>query len=143
MRDERSQAGVAVTAQRTAEPAGPELEAPTPAENPEMHLPEGSEISECALPEGYLAGFHSFNLKIAADFCWEQIAELDRKIQETEPFKLVKTDMPRAKVLLAEMRQSLFEIARMAKPFVPKGALAVIDPIYPNKNHSPNYPRID
>ena len=30
----------------------------------------------------------------------------------------MKTDLPRAKVLLAEMRQSLFEIARMAEPIV-------------------------
>lgn len=109
----------------------------------EMHLPEGSELVETDLPEQYLAGFHSWNLKAAADFAWEQIGALDRKIQETEPFKLVKTDLPRAKVLLAEMRQSLFEIARMAEPIVPKGAALVLAALRANKKPEPVYPRVD
>jgi methionyl-tRNA synthetase len=109
----------------------------------EKHLPEGCEIVESDLPEPYLAAFRAWNLKAAADFAWEQIGALDRKIQETEPFKLVKTDLPRAKVLLAEMRQSLFEIARMAKPIIPKGALAVIDAVHANRKPEPVYPRVD
>lgn len=109
----------------------------------ETHLPEGSELVEADLPEQYLAGFHSWNLKAAADFAWEQIGALDRKIQETEPFKLVKTDLPRAKVLLAEMRQSLFEIARMAEPIVPKGAVKILEAVRANKKPEPVYPRID
>lgn len=109
----------------------------------ETHLPEGSELVETDLPEQYLAGFHSWNLKAAADFAWEQIGALDRKIQETEPFKLVKTDLPRAKVLLAEMRQSLFEIARMAEPIVPKGAALVLAALRANKKPAPIYPRVE
>ena len=109
----------------------------------EMHLPEGSALVETDLPEAYLAGFHSWNLKAAADFAWEQISALDRRIQETEPFKLVKTDLPRAKVLLGEMRQSLFEIARMAEPIVPKGAALVLAALKANKKPAPIYPRVE
>lgn len=109
----------------------------------ERHLPEGSELAETDLPEAYVDAFHAWNVKAAADFAWEQIGALDRRIQETEPFKLVKTDLPAAKVLLAEMRQSLFEIARMAEPFVPKGAAAVLAAVRENRKPEPVYPRID
>lgn len=109
----------------------------------QTHLPEGSELVLTDLPEAYVAAFHAWNLKAAADFAWEQIGALDRKIQETEPFKLVKTDLPRAKVLLAEMRQSLFEIARMAEPIVPKGAAAVLSALRANAKPEPIYPRVE
>jgi methionyl-tRNA synthetase len=109
----------------------------------QTHLPEGSELVVTDLPETYVAAFHAWNLKAAADFAWEQIGALDRKIQETEPFKLVKTDLPRAKVLLAEMRQSLFEIARMAEPIVPKGAAAVLSALRANVKPEPIYPRVE
>jgi methionyl-tRNA synthetase len=108
-----------------------------------QHLPEGSALAEGNLPEAYLAAFHAWNIKAAADFAWEQMAALDRRIQETEPFKLVKTDLPRAKILLAEMRQSLLEIAHMAEPIVPTGAALVIDAVHANRKPEPIYPRID
>lgn len=109
----------------------------------EKHLgQEAPALVETDLPEAYVAAFHAWNLKAAADFAWEQIGVLDRRIQETEPFKLVKSDLPRAKVLLAEMRQSLFEIARMAEPIVPKGAAAVLAALRANAKPEPIYPRV-
>jgi methionyl-tRNA synthetase len=109
----------------------------------EKHLPEGSELADTDLPEAYVAAFHAWNLKAAADFAWEQIGALDRRIQETEPFKLVKSDPERAKVLLGELRQSLYEIARMAEPIVPRGAAKVLEAVRANKKPEPIYPRVE
>jgi methionyl-tRNA synthetase len=51
---------------------------------------------------------------------WEKIGELDKKIQTTEPFKVVKVDLEKGKELITEMVLELYTIARMLNPIMPE-----------------------
>lgn len=66
--------------------------------------------------DGHLEGF---DIKKAADVVWSGIAVLDKKIQDTEPFKLVKTDPEKAKGLIGELVGDLWRIAYRVEPFLP------------------------
>ncbi len=62
----------------------------------------------------------TFDIKKATDFVWEKIQDLDKKIQETEPFKVVKVDSEKGKSLISEMVLELYTIARMLNPLMPE-----------------------
>jgi len=47
---------------------------------------------------------------------------LDKKIAETQPFKLIKTDEKRAKEIISELVFNLYKIAKLLEPVMPKTA---------------------
>lgn len=77
-------------------------------------IPEKSDMSE------YFAMFDKFDIKQATDFVWGKIGELDRFIQETEPFKVVKLDEAKGKELISKMVLDLYYIARLLNPLMPQ-----------------------
>ena len=44
---------------------------------------------------------------------------MDQKINEKEPFRLVKTDPEAGKKIIAELAEELYFIARLLEPFMP------------------------
>jgi methionyl-tRNA synthetase len=84
----------------------------------------GMESDEAILgvPEiqtNYKDAFAAFQFNKAADFVWQKITAADKKIQETEPFKLYKTDPEAAKKIVAELVAELWVISTLLKPFLP------------------------
>lgn len=77
-------------------------------------IPEKSDFTE------YFNFFEKFDIKQAVDFIWNKIGELDKFIQETEPFKVVKVDEKKGEILISEMVVRLYEIARMLNPIMPE-----------------------
>ena len=61
----------------------------------------------------------NFDTKKATDYVWNKIGELDRFIQETEPFKVIKVDEEKGKKLISDMVVRLYQIARMLNPLMP------------------------
>ena len=51
---------------------------------------------------------------------WDKIQILDRQIQETEPFKVVKVDKVKGKELISNLVLELYDIARMLNPVMPE-----------------------
>ena len=41
--------------------------------------------------------YEEFDIKKAMDYIWDKIQNLDKKIQTTEPFKVIKTDEKKGK----------------------------------------------
>ena len=74
-----------------------------------------------------------FEFNRAALFVMERVQALDRKISETEPFKLVKTDTEAGKALIAELATELYAIARLLNPFIPTTSDAIKAAILANK----------
>jgi methionyl-tRNA synthetase len=68
----------------------------------------------------YFGLYEKFDIKKAADYVWNKIGELDKFIQETEPFKVVKIDEKKGKELISDMIIHLYEIARMLNPIMPE-----------------------
>ncbi len=68
----------------------------------------------------YFNIYEEFDLKKVMDFIWGKIQDLDKKIQETEPFKVIKTDEKKGKEMIKEMVLELYQIARMLNPVMPE-----------------------
>lgn len=85
----------------------------------EKYLDKCPEIPQNSIPQDFFDHLEEFDIKKATDFVWEKIGDLDKKIQETEPFKLVKTDLDAGKILISEMILELYTIARMLNSIMP------------------------
>ncbi|HSE35259.1 MAG TPA: methionine--tRNA ligase [Candidatus Paceibacterota bacterium] len=66
-----------------------------------------------------------FDHRAAMEHVSGAIAELDRYIQETEPFKVVKVDADRGRTLITEMLERLAAIAQVLQPFLPRTAVEI------------------
>lgn len=86
----------------------------------EKYLDKCPEIEEKSDFTEYFSFFEKFDIKQATDYVWNEIGELDKFIQETEPFKLVKVDEVRGKELISDMVVRLYKIARMLNPIMPE-----------------------
>ncbi|RJQ26621.1 methionine--tRNA ligase [Candidatus Parcubacteria bacterium] len=84
-----------------------------------------------------------YEIKKAAEEIWNRISICDKKIQETEPFKLIKTDEVGAKKILTELVEQIWEIELMLRPFLPETA-EKISAILKNPQNpiTPLFPRI-
>jgi len=84
-------------------------------------------LEKVNLPKEYIEAFGNFNLKKAADFVWGKIGELDKYIQETTPFKTIKTDETKAASDVAHLVLGLWEISHLLKPIMPETAEKIIE----------------
>jgi len=74
------------------------------------------------LPSEFINYLENYDLQKAVSFIWEKIAELDKRIQETEPFKVIKIDEEKGKELIKENVVKLYEISQMLIPILPETA---------------------
>jgi methionyl-tRNA synthetase len=95
-----------------------------PVEIPEKHMED--------FPE-YVRAFEKYDLSSAADYIWKKIGDADLLIQESEPFKLVKSDPERAKEIVTELVSELATIAHLLRPLMPETAARIEKGIAENK----------
>lgn len=86
----------------------------------EKYLDKCPEIEEKNNFEKYFNYFKNFDIKQAVDYVWNEIGELDKFIQDKEPFKVIKVDEIKGKLLISEMVVRLYDIARMLNPILPE-----------------------
>lgn len=86
----------------------------------EKYLDGCPEIPENSIPQEFFDHLENFDIKKATDYVWDKIQDLDKKIQSTEPFKVVKVDLEKGKALISEMIVDLYTIARMLNPIMPE-----------------------
>ncbi len=72
------------------------------------------------LPQEFFDYLEEFDIKKAMDYIWDKIQNLDKKIQETEPFKVIKVDEEKGKEIIKELVLELYTIARMLNPVMPE-----------------------
>ena len=83
-------------------------------------LPKESEImGQKEIKDEYHKQFSVFEMNKAADLVWKKISELDRSIEETQPFKKIKTAPEEAKEDIKKAIGGLYEVAILLKPFMP------------------------
>lgn len=108
----------------------------------EKYLNKCPEIEEQSNFAGYFKFFEKFDVKQATDYIWLKIGELDKFIQETEPFKVVKIDKEKGKKLISDMVLRLSQIARMLNPIMPETSDTLKKLIKANKKPAqPLFPR--
>jgi len=86
----------------------------------EKYLDKCPEIPENSIPQDFFDILETFDIKKATDYIWEEIQSLDKFIQETEPFKVVKVDEAKGKELISSMILRLYTVARMLNPILPE-----------------------
>ncbi len=91
----------------------------------------------------YLAALDTYNLQGACDFIWKKVQELDEKIAETEPFKLVKTDKESAVAIIKELVADLYVIGRMLNPIMPEANVTIKEAVLANKKPENLFNRLE
>ncbi|HVU80347.1 MAG TPA: methionine--tRNA ligase [Candidatus Paceibacterota bacterium] len=109
----------------------------------QTHLEKGTRPGATGFPGAYTEAIEKFEVNKALDFVWSEIARLDQKITDTQPFKLVKTDVEAGKNLITELTQELYLVARMLNPFMPETNAKLKQAILDNKKPENLFPRRD
>jgi methionyl-tRNA synthetase len=97
------------------------------------HLVGGARPEPAPFGEQYTNPIEGFDTKKGLEYVMKEVASLDAFIQDTEPFKIIKTDEVKGKQLIEEMRNRLYVIARLLNPFLPRTSAAVKDCITSHK----------
>jgi methionyl-tRNA synthetase len=110
----------------------------------EKHLEKCPEMPENLNFVEYFSFFEKFDIKQATDFIWNEISALDRFIQETEPFKVIKVDKAKGQEIISDMMVRLYRINEMLAPIVPGTHALLKKLIKENKKPTtPLFPRKD
>ncbi|MDB5204834.1 MAG: metG [Candidatus Taylorbacteria bacterium] len=98
------------------------------------NLSESVELSEWEDMTEYYKFFETFEINKAMDYIWAKIAELDTIIQQSEPFKLVKTDKEKGVEVIKSLVVKLYSIRRMLTPVMPETSAKIKECIKANKS---------
>jgi methionyl-tRNA synthetase len=103
-----------------------------------MKMAEDNEVLHSELPmpmpdTTFVNYMSNFNIQKAIELVWSWIGELDAKIQTEEPFKLVKTNPKKGKLMISGLVWSLGNIAEHLKPFLPETSQKIQKYIIENK----------
>jgi methionyl-tRNA synthetase len=99
----------------------------------EKYLEECPLIYEKFISQEFFNHFEKFDLQKAIEYVWHKIGELDKKIQDTEPFKVIKVDEKKGKEMIKELVIALYAIAQMLNPLMPETSIKLIQLIKDNK----------
>jgi methionyl-tRNA synthetase len=91
----------------------------------------------------YLEALDSFNIQTACDFIWRKVGEMDERITTEAPFKLVKTDLEKAKTIIRELVRELYIVGRMLHPIMPQTSTAIKEAVLANKKPENLFTRLD
>lgn len=92
-------------------------------------------------PEEFVSVLNAFKLNEAVEYVAARIQALDQKINQTEPFKLVKTDSAKGRKLIEEMVRELAAVDLMLEPIIPETSKKIIEAILTNKKPDNLFPR--
>ena len=100
----------------------------------ETNLEKPVETSIEVIPQEFFDYLEKFEMQKATDMIWKKIAELDKIIQETQPFKLVKTDKEKGIKIIENLIKELYTIGRMLNPIMPETSKKIKGLVKTNKS---------
>ena len=95
-----------------------------------------------AFDQAFLDALDRYDFMAACDVVWSKIGELDERITETEPFKLVKTDKPAAQQIIAELVHDLYQIGHLLNPVLPQSSRYMQDAVLANQKPTNLFARL-
>lgn len=107
----------------------------------EKNLERPVKVEFVAYPEEFTAALDAFKLNEAVEYISARIHALDQKINQTEPFKLVKVEPEKGKGFIEELVRELAAIDLMLEPIVPETSKKIIEAIMANKKPENLFPR--
>jgi len=109
----------------------------------QTHLAKPVEVAFVPYPREFTEALDNFEINRAAEYIMGRIQELDKKITEQAPFKVVKTDPDRGRELIASCVRELAAIDLLIEPFMPETSKKIIDAIVANKKPESLFARKD
>ncbi len=97
------------------------------------YLDKCPEIPENTIAQEFFDLLEKFEIQKATEFVWEKISELDKTIQKTEPFKVIKVDEVKGKEMIKDLVVKLYAIACMLNPLMPETYVRLKQLIKDNK----------
>ncbi len=79
-------------------------------------------ISNFQFLNKYNDAFEHYDLHHVMELIWSDLGALDKEIQETQPFKVIKVNEEEGKKMITELLGKLFAIAQSLSPFLPRTA---------------------
>ncbi len=98
------------------------------------NLEEPVEVPEFENMESYFTFLNAFDINKAVNFVWEEISKMDKFIQDSEPFKVVKEDKEKGKKMIKDLVTRLYSVARMLNPIMPETSNKIKELIKSNKS---------
>ncbi len=100
----------------------------------ETHLDAPIERPEvAAFASEYTEAFANYNLQQVCDYVWSRVGVLDERIATEEPFKLVKTEPEKAKIIIRELVLEVYNIGRLLNPLMPETNRVIKEAVLANK----------
>ncbi len=103
-----------------------------PVERPKAH----------SCTQEYIEAMEQYRFNDALNYIWKRIGDLDEKITKTEPFKLVKENKEKGKMLIAELARELYLIGRLLNSFMPEANVIIKEAVLANKKPENLFERI-
>ena len=108
----------------------------------QTHLPIDTERKHSDLyPEEYRNALEKFEFNASIQYVFECIAELDKKITETEPFKVIKTNPKEGVELILDLILGLYVVGFMLEPFMPSTSKQIRTAVESHKKPENLFPR--
>jgi len=96
------------------------------------------------LPSDYKENIEKFNLQRVSEIIWHYISTADIKIQQEQPFKLIKTEPDKAKKIIQDLVSVLWKISIMLEPILPETSEKIKKLVKENKKpETPLFARKD
>ena len=109
----------------------------------QTHLENPVQVEFVPYPQEFTDALNAREINRAVEYISGRIHALDQTITETEPFKVVKTDLEAGKKLIADLVRELAAIDLLLEPFVPETSKKIIEAIMANKKPETLFPRKD
>jgi len=107
----------------------------------QTNLSEPVKVEFTPYPQEYADAIQQFKFSDAVEYVELRIQALDQKINQTEPFKVVKIDVEKGRALIQELVRELAAIDLMLEPLVPETSKKIIEAIMANKKPENLFPR--
>lgn len=109
----------------------------------QTHLAKPVEVSFVPYPREFTEALDNFEVNRAAEYVAGRIQDLDKRITEEAPFKVVKTDPEKGRELIASCVRELAVIDLLIEPFMPETSKKIIDAIMANQKPETLFARKD
>ena len=109
----------------------------------EVYLSGEEKITAPIFSEEYKNALEKFEVNKAIAHVFERISNLDKKITETEPFKVIKTDPIKGTKLILDSILELYLIAFLLEPFMPDTSRKIKEAVKLRKKPENLFPRKD
>ena len=110
----------------------------------ETHLDASVECSKVnSFTNEYMKAFEAFEFNKALDYIWKRIGDVDQRMTDEAPFKLVKTDPEAAKKIIAELTTELYCVGQLLSPIMPETSEIIKEAVLTNKKPENLFVRIE